>query len=102
MTVSNHVQDTHELACTNYNAGDHACIGYDMAEHDYHNDSADRRNDRTSIEWETEPKGLKCRDKMHKHKPNWGVFEQASMEYGDNRGTLKHDVHVPAQYLFNH
>ena len=96
------MQDAHELACANYNA----CVGYDTAEPNYHNDGAVHGNDRTPIEWETEPMGLKYRNKTHERKPDWEAFERASMEYGDNEGylreethehgTLEHDAHVPA------
>ena len=101
VTTPNHVQDTCELAHANYNA----CIGYNTAEPNYYNNGATCGNDRTPIDWETGPMGLKYRDKTHERKPNWEAFKRASMEYGDNggylreetheHGTLEHDAHVP-------
>ena len=59
MTAPNHVQDA----------------GYDTAEPNYHKDGAIRGNDGTPIEWETEPMGLKYRDKTHEREPEWEVFK---------------------------
>ena len=89
VTVPNHVQDARELAHANYNMH----VGYDTAEPDYHNDGTIRGNDGTPIEWETEPMGLKYRDKTHKHEPDWEVFKRVSMEYGDNGGYLREETH---------
>ena len=58
-----------------------------MAEPNYHKDGAIRGNDGTPIEWETEPMGLKYRDKMHEREPDWEAFNERQWSMGTTEGT---------------